>query len=130
MHASTGYTPFHVIGLTHPRVPLTLSLRGSGIGVGGVADRLADISPATIQKLISEFLATRLNVLRHVRDSLADIQDKQKKSYDAKGRGCIKRYKVEDLLLLNAKKTTYKCSVRRLRDKVASALHSIINGHC
>ena len=68
-----------------------------------MADRLADISPATVHKQVSEFLATRLNVLRHVRDALADIQDKQKDQTDAKGRGCIERYKVGDQVLLNAK---------------------------
>uniref|UniRef100_H3H286 Integrase catalytic domain-containing protein n=1 Tax=Phytophthora ramorum TaxID=164328 RepID=H3H286_PHYRM len=31
VHASTGFTPFYVNGLTHPRVPLTLPLRGSGL---------------------------------------------------------------------------------------------------
>lgn len=31
-HASTGYTPFYVNGLTHPRVLLMLPLRGSGLG--------------------------------------------------------------------------------------------------
>ncbi|CAI5714511.1 unnamed protein product [Hyaloperonospora brassicae] len=103
VHAPLGFTPFYVNGLTHPRVPLTLPLRGSGLGGGGVADRLADINPATVQKQVSEFLATRLNVLRHVRDALADSQDKQKKQADAKGRGCIERYKVGDQVLLNAK---------------------------
>ena len=103
VHASTGYTPFFVNGLTHPRVPLTLPLRGSGLGGGEMADRLADISPATVHKQVSEFLATRLNVLRHVRDALADSQDKQKEQADAKGRGCIERYKVGDQVLLNAK---------------------------
>ena len=103
VHASTGYTPFYVNGLTHPRVPLTLPLRGSGLGGGGMADRLADISPATVHKQVSEFLATRLNVLRHVRDALADSQDKLKEQADAKGRGCIERYKVGDQVLLNAK---------------------------
>ena len=34
VHASTGFTPFYVNSLTHPRVPLTLPLRGSGLGVG------------------------------------------------------------------------------------------------
>ena len=32
VHTSTGYSPFYVNGLTHPRVPLTLPLRGSGLG--------------------------------------------------------------------------------------------------
>ena len=55
VHASTGYTPFYVNGLTHPRVPLTLPLCGSGIGGGEVADQLADISPATAQKQMASF---------------------------------------------------------------------------
>jgi hypothetical protein len=32
VHASTGCTPFYMNVLTHPRVPLTLPLRGSGLG--------------------------------------------------------------------------------------------------
>ena len=63
VQASTGYTPFYVNGLTKPRVPLALPLRASGLDGGGVADRLADISPDTVDKQVSEFLATRLNVL-------------------------------------------------------------------
>ena len=42
--ASTGYTPFYKNGLTHPRVPLTLPLCGSGLGGEEVADGLADIA--------------------------------------------------------------------------------------
>ena len=49
VHASTGYTPFYGNGLTHPRVPLTLPRGGSGLGGGGVADRLADVSPASVK---------------------------------------------------------------------------------
>ena len=70
---------------------------------GEVADRLADISPATVQKQVGEFLATRLNVLRHVRDAMASSQDQQKQQADAKGRKCIKSYEVGDQVLLNAK---------------------------
>ena len=91
VHASTGFTPFYVNGLTHPRVPLTLPLRCSGLCGGDMTDRLADISPATVSKQVSKFLATRLNVLRHVRDALANSQDQQKEQADAKGRGCIER---------------------------------------
>ena len=50
VYASTGYTPFYVNGLTRPRVPLTRSLRGTGLGGGAVADRLADVSHDTVQK--------------------------------------------------------------------------------
>ena len=35
-----------------------------------MADRQADITPATVNKQVSKFLATRLNVLRHVRAHL------------------------------------------------------------
>ena len=100
VHASTGYTPFYANGLTHPRVPLTLPLCGSGLGGGEVADRLADISPATVQKQVGEFLATRLNVLRHVRDAMTESQDHQKQQADAKNIGCIERYQVGDQVLL------------------------------
>ena len=103
VHASTGYTPFYVNGLTHPRVPLTLPRSGSGLGGGEVADRLADVSPATVKQQVGEFLATRLNVLRHVRDAMADSQDRQKEQADAKGRSCIESYEVGDQVLLNAK---------------------------
>ena len=89
VHASTGYTTFYVNGLTHPSAPLTLPLRGSGLDGGEVADRLADISPSTVLKQVSAFLTTRLNVLRHVCDAMADSQDKQKEQEDAKGRSCI-----------------------------------------
>ena len=54
-----------------------------------------------MQKQVSEFLAMRFSVLRHVRDAMADSQDKQKERADAKGRGCIDE--VGDQVLLNAK---------------------------
>ena len=75
----------------------------SGLGGGEIADRLADISPATVQKQVGEFLATRLNVLIHVRDAMAEIQDQQKQQADAKTRVCIECYKAGDQVLLNAK---------------------------
>jgi len=89
VHASTGCTPFYVNGLTHPRVPLTLPLRGSGLGGGEIADRLADVSPLTVRKQVDEFLSTRLSVLRHVRDAMADSQDKQKEQADARAEAML-----------------------------------------
>ena len=38
VHASTGFTSFYVNGLTHPRVPSTLPLRGSKLSGGGVSN--------------------------------------------------------------------------------------------
>ena len=108
VHASTGYTPFYVNDLTHPRVPLTLPRRGSGLGGGEIADRLADVSPNTVRKQVSEFLATRFNVVRHVCDAMAESQDRQKETADAKSRGCIESYEVGDQVLLNAKNLSTK----------------------
>ena len=82
---------------------MTLPLRGSGLGGGGIADRLADISPKSIRKEVDEFLSTRLSVLRHVRDAMAESQDQQKEQANAKGRRNIEEYKVGDQVLLNAK---------------------------
>ena len=65
-------------GLTHPLVPLKLPRGGLALVEGEVADYLADVSPASVEQSVSEFLATRLNVLRHVRDAVSDIHDRQK----------------------------------------------------
>ncbi|CAI5739853.1 unnamed protein product [Peronospora farinosa] len=70
LHASTGYTPFYVNGLTHPCIPLALPPSGSRLGGGEVADRLADVNPNTVTKQVNTFLATRLNVLRHAEDQV------------------------------------------------------------
>ena len=55
-----------------------------------------------MQKQVSEFLATSCSVLRHVRDTMDDRQDKQKEQADAKSRGCIDSYEVGDQVLLHA----------------------------
>ena len=65
--------------------------------------RHVDISPSTVQQHVSKFLATRLNVLRHVRDALADCQDKQKEQADAKGRGFIYVERSDTKFLFSAK---------------------------
>ena len=109
VQTSTGYTSFYVNCLTHPRFPLTLPRGGSGIGE--VIDCFADGSPSSMKQRVSEFLATRLHVIRHVHDAMADSQDRQKEHVDAKGRGCIDSYKVGDQVLLHSIIPTYKCSI-------------------
>ena len=91
VHISTGITTFYVNCLTHPRVSLTLPLSGSGLGGGESADKLAEISPTSMQKQVIEFLATRFSFLRQVRDVMADSQDKQKDKM---------MLKAEDVLIL------------------------------
>ena len=65
-----------------PRVPashtpaVNTTLCGSELEGRVVADRLDDVGPATVQKQVSSFLVTKLNVLRHFRDEMTDSQDK------------------------------------------------------
>ncbi|KAG3136055.1 hypothetical protein PI126_g17987 [Phytophthora idaei] len=103
VHASTGFTPFYVNGLANPRVTLTPPRRGSGLSGGGIADRLADISPVAFRKQVDDFVSLRLSVLRQVRDAMAESQDLQKEYADAQGRGNVERFEVGDLVLSNAK---------------------------
>ena len=39
---------------------------------GEVADRLTDVSSASIKEQVGKFLVERFHVLRHVRDAMAD----------------------------------------------------------
>ena len=57
----------------------------------------------SVKNQVGEFLAARLNILRHVRDAMADSQARQKEQTDAKGRGCIDSYEVGDKYYLMLK---------------------------
>ena len=48
VNASNVFTLFYVNGLTHPRVPITLTRRGSEIGGGEMTDQLANTRTATV----------------------------------------------------------------------------------
>ena len=65
-----------------------------GLVVERFAGRLADVSPESVKRQVSEFLATRLNVVQHVRDAMADSQNRQKENADSKSRGFIDSYEV------------------------------------
>ncbi|KAG4058846.1 hypothetical protein PC123_g6193 [Phytophthora cactorum] len=91
VHAATGFTPLYVNGLANPRVPLTPPRSGSGLDGGGIADRLADVSPVAVRKQVDDFVSLRLSVLRQV---LAESQDLQKEHADANGRDNVERFEV------------------------------------
>ena len=84
-----------------------------------MADRLADVSRATVQRPVSMFLTTRLNVVRHVLDAMADSQDKQKEKDDDKDGSCNESYEAGDQVF----KTLSVCCVK---DEAASSLHRTI----
>ena len=81
VHASTGFTPFYVNGCINPRVPLT-PLPSSGLSGGGIAD----ISPVAVRKQVEAFVSTPMEVLRRVKDHMAESQDVQMEQADATGR--------------------------------------------
>ncbi|GMF45064.1 unnamed protein product [Phytophthora fragariaefolia] len=102
VHTTTGYTPFYLNGLPHPRVPLTPPHPGPRLsGREEFAERLVDVIPLAVQKQVDAFLSTPLSVFRHVRDAMAESHDKQKEHADAKGRRFVNCYEVADLVLLN-----------------------------
>ncbi|KAG3196611.1 hypothetical protein PC128_g7494 [Phytophthora cactorum] len=97
VHASTDFTPFYVNWLANSRAPLMPLRRGSGLSRGGIADRLADISPVAVRKQVDDFVSLRLSVLRQVRDAMAESQDLQKEYADVQGRGNVERFEVGGL---------------------------------
>ena len=80
VYDSTSYTLYYVNGPTHPLIHFTLPLRGPGLGGGDTVDGLSIISSVTLRKHVSDFLAIRIDVIRHVRDAMAESQDKKSTS--------------------------------------------------
>ncbi|OWZ00917.1 Pol Polyprotein [Phytophthora megakarya] len=89
VHASTGFTPFYVNTMRHPRVPVSPPRRDAGLD-GREVDWLEDISPTALRKQVDDFLSTRHSVLRH-------------EQADVRGRGNVWTFEVGDRVLLNAK---------------------------
>ncbi|KAG2777422.1 hypothetical protein PC129_g5510 [Phytophthora cactorum] len=92
VHLSTGFTPFYLNEMRHPRVPLTLrGGTGSSILSGGEArkalsSQVSDLRPVSARKQVESFIDTRLNVINRVRDAMAIAQDRQKEYPDKHGR--------------------------------------------
>ncbi|KAG3073624.1 hypothetical protein PC121_g8578 [Phytophthora cactorum] len=95
LRSVAGFTPFYVNGLANPRVPLAPPRRGSGLSGGGIADRLAGISPVAVRKQVDDFVSLRLSVLRKVRDAMAESQDLKKEYADAQGRVNVERFETK-----------------------------------
>ncbi|GMF48441.1 unnamed protein product [Phytophthora fragariaefolia] len=105
VHSSTGFTPFYVNGLRHPRTPLTLP-PASNLG-GGEANAedsrgLKGLRTSVNRNLLS-FIETGETVRQRVRDAMAAAQDRQKENSDRHGRANTQVFQVGDQVLLNAK---------------------------
>ena len=92
VHASTGYTPFFLNALRHPRTPVSLS----------TTDESTRPSSAHATD-VDRFLTTRSAALRFVRDNLAAAQDRQKQSADRHGRRVTHSFDVGDFVYLSTK---------------------------
>ncbi|KAG2808161.1 hypothetical protein PC113_g23976 [Phytophthora cactorum] len=110
VHASTGFTPFYLNGMRHPRVPLALrgGTESSILSVGGEArkalsSQVSDLRPVSLRKKVESFIDTRLNVINRVRDAMAIAQDRQKEYSDKHGRGNVNVFKVGDFVLLDTR---------------------------
>ncbi|GMF39872.1 unnamed protein product [Phytophthora fragariaefolia] len=105
VHSSTGFTPFYVNGLRHPRTPLSLPAASKlDAGEAGAEDArgLKDLRPSVKRNLLS-FIKTVEAVRQRVRDAMAAAQDRQKENSDRHGRANTHVSKVGDQVLLNAK---------------------------
>ncbi|KAG3083059.1 hypothetical protein PI125_g19832 [Phytophthora idaei] len=109
VHASTGFTPFYLNGMRHPRVHLTLrggtesSILSGGEARKALSSQVSDLRPVSLQKQVMSFIDTRLNVINRVRDAMAIAQDRQKEYSDKHGRGNVNVFKVGDLVLLDTR---------------------------
>ncbi|KAE8901559.1 hypothetical protein PF003_g14372 [Phytophthora fragariae] len=105
VHSSTGFTPFYVNGLRHPRTPLTLppaSNLGRGEAIAEGPRGLKGIRTSVKRNLLS-FIETGEAVRQRVRDAMASAQDTQKEQSDHQGRTNTQVFEVGDQVLLNAK---------------------------
>ncbi|KAG3113652.1 hypothetical protein PI125_g7154 [Phytophthora idaei] len=109
VHVSTGFTPFDLNGMRHPRVPLTLrggtepSILSGGEARKALSSQVSDLRPVSLRKKVESFIDTRLNVINRVRDAMAIAQDRQKEYSDKHGRGNVNVFKVGDLVLLDTR---------------------------
>ncbi|KAG3076911.1 hypothetical protein PI125_g21407 [Phytophthora idaei] len=109
VHASTGFTPFFLNGIRHPRVPLTLrggtesSILSGGEARKALSSQVSDLRPVSLRKQVESFIDIRLNVINRVRDAMAIAQDRQKEYSDKHGRGNVNVFKVGDLVLLDTR---------------------------
>ncbi|KAE8991837.1 hypothetical protein PR002_g20730 [Phytophthora rubi] len=98
VHSSTGFTPFYVNGLRHPRTPLTLP-PASNLG-GGEANAedprgLKGLRTSVKRNLLS-FIETGEAVRQRVRDAISAAQDTQKEQSDHQGRKNTQVFKLGD----------------------------------
>lgn len=108
VHASTGFTPFFLNGLRHPALPLCL-MGSPDSGEGGARQTVAshlqsmDSIRRDTRESLEEFLTTRINTVRRVRDAMAEAQDLQKEQADKNGRKNVSVFTEGQYVLVSTK---------------------------
>ncbi|KAE9162993.1 hypothetical protein PF005_g30626 [Phytophthora fragariae] len=136
VHSSTGFTPFYVNGLQHPRTPLTLppaSNLGGGEAKAEDPRGLKGLRTSDKRNLLS-FIETGEAVRQRVRDAMAAAQDTQKEHSDRQGRKNTHVFQLGDQVLLNAKnlptQAVYAVGSTKLRPRFVGPFTVIgVHGH-
>ncbi|GMF52883.1 unnamed protein product [Phytophthora fragariaefolia] len=105
VNSSTGFTPFYVNGLRHPRTPLTLP---PALTLGEEEANAEDPRGlkglrTSVKRNQLSFVETGEAVRQLVRDAMAAAQDTQKEQSDREGRKNTQVFQLGDQVLLNAK---------------------------
>ncbi|KAE8889780.1 hypothetical protein PF003_g26448 [Phytophthora fragariae] len=105
VHSSTGFTPFYVNGLRHPRTPLTLPPASNLVGGEANAEDPRGLKGlrTSVKRNLLSFIETGEAVRQRVRDAMVPAQDTQKEHSDRQGRKNTLVFKLGDQVLLNAK---------------------------
>ncbi|KAF0721645.1 hypothetical protein Ae201684P_007762 [Aphanomyces euteiches] len=111
VNASTGFTPFYVNFLRHPRLPS--SLDGPNLGGGGYHWAASshspnweptgneDVPPAGTIASVEHFINTRESVISQVQDNLALAQARQARESNKHGRKNTNVFTLQDQVLLH-----------------------------
>ncbi|KAE9066139.1 Transposon Tf2-9 polyprotein [Phytophthora fragariae] len=136
VHSSTGFTPFYVSGLRHPRTPLTLPPASSLGGGEANADDPRGLKGlrTSVKRNVLSFIKTGKAVRQRVRDAMAAAQDTQKEQSDRQGRKNTQVFKLGDQVLLNAKnlptQTVFAVGSTKLRPRFVGPFTVIgVHGH-
>ncbi|GMF27282.1 unnamed protein product [Phytophthora fragariaefolia] len=130
VHSSTGFTPFYMNGLQHPRTPLTLP-PASNLG-GGEANaedpRGLKCLRTSVKRNLLSFIETGETVRQRVRDAMAVAQDRQKKKNDLGG-GQTSGVSSGRPSLIKCQEPAYFCGVRGRQHEAAFSLHRCVYGY-
>uniref|UniRef100_H3GQN4 Integrase catalytic domain-containing protein n=1 Tax=Phytophthora ramorum TaxID=164328 RepID=H3GQN4_PHYRM len=98
VHSSTGFTPFYVNGLRHPRTPLSLPPASSLGGGEAIAEDPRGLQGlrSSVKRNLLTFIETSEAVRQRVRDAMAAAQDTQKEHSDRQGRINTHVFKLGD----------------------------------